>query len=373
MSTHIPGASTRKDDHIRLAAAQQSEVKHSEYDDVELRHHALAGVSPEQVSLKTQVGPWDFVAPLFINGMTGGTDTALPINRALARAAAETGLPMASGSVGVALDYPDDPRAVESFKVIRQENPSGLVFANIGGGRGVDDAVRAVELLNADGLQIHLNTVQETVMPEGSRDFSSWLGHIEQICQRLAGYEIPVIVKEVGFGLSAKTLERLYEAGVCIADVSGSGGTHFGRIENSRRDLSSSKQRDYSFLNDWGSSAVQCLLDAYQARIEGKHLPQILSSGGVRNPLDVVRSLALGARAVGVAGSFLTVAMEQGAEGLVSTINGWLKQVGELQGILGATSPQDLQYTDVLLHGAPAEFAAARGIDVRALMMRKEL
>src|SRR5690625_3769550 len=223
-------AQSRKDDHIRLAAAQQEHLTggRNAFDDVAFIHHALAGINVDAVDITAQLGPWTLPAPMYINGMTGGIETALPINAALAEAAAATGVPMASGSVAVALEQPE---TAPSFTVIREHNPDGIVWANLGAGRTLDHAKAAVDLLEADGLQIHVNPIQETVMPEGSRDFGVWLELIEDIVD---GVEVPVIVKEVGFGLSAKTIRQLYDIGVRIVDVAGSGGTNFARIENQR-------------------------------------------------------------------------------------------------------------------------------------------
>lgn len=358
-------SASRKDDHIRLAAAQQPGITSDRraFDDLAIRHHALAAISPEKVDLRTAVGPWQFPAPFFINGMTGGTETAGQINRALAQAAALTGVPMASGSVGVALD---DPAATDSFTVIRKENPDGIVLSNIGAGRSVDDAQRAVKLLNADGLQIHINAVQETVMPEGSRNFSTWLGLLENIVNSL---DVPVVIKEVGFGLSARTLVQLHEIGVSIADVSGTGGTDFARIENDRRTGS-----EYSYLSaaaGFGTSTPECLLDASTlSGTEQSEQMTLLASGGVRHPLDVVRALALGARAVGVAGTFLTIAMNDGAEALTETLQSWIRQLANIHALFGAATPEELRNTDVLIRGATREFAELRGIDLPALSAR---
>ncbi|MFC0672824.1 type 2 isopentenyl-diphosphate Delta-isomerase [Brachybacterium hainanense] len=348
-------AASRKEDHIRLAHEQRrGPAARNDFDDVEIVHHALDGIDIDDVSLETRVGPWTWSAPLYINGMTGGTGTAHTVNRALAIAARETGVPMASGSVGIALD---DPAAAASFRVIREENPDGFVMANIGAGRSAEDARRAVDLLQADALQLHLNAVQETIMPEGERSFSGWMRGLEEV---VAGAGVPVIVKEVGFGLSGRTLRRLAEAGVQVADVSGRGGTNFARIEAARR------SDDVSYLGTFGQSAVACLLEA---PAEG---PDLLASGGVRTPLDAVRSYALGARAAGVAGPFLTVALEGGAEGAVDEITAWLARIAELLALVGARSAQEALSTDVLVRGAAREGAQLRGIDLTALTHRTD-
>lgn len=352
-SSSRPG---RKDDHVRLASEQREDAPpHTDYDDLEFVHHALAGTSPERVDLSVTVGDWAWPTPFYVNGMTGGTETTARINRDLAIAAAETGMPMACGSMSVALE---DPIAAQGFTVIREENPNGFVMANLGAGRGPEDAKRAVGLLNADALQIHLNPVQETAMPEGTRDFSEWAHGLERIVEACP---VPVVVKEVGFGLSRPTLELLESIGVRLADVSGAGGTDFLRIENAR-----STGSDFSMLSGFGQSALACLIDA-PARS-----PRLLASGGVRHPYDVVKALACGARAVGVAGTFLQAVIDGGAEGLVEVVNTWQAQTRALFALLGAERADDLTRTDLLTRGRLGEFCRLRGIDVEALSRRSE-
>src|SRR5699024_8329089 len=155
-------------------------------------------------------------------------------------------------------------------------------WANLGAGRTLDHAKAAVDLLSADGLQMHVNPIQETVMPEGSRNFSSWLRLIEDI---VAGLNVPVIVKEVGFGLSAKTVGQLYNIGVRIVDLAGSGGTNFARIENARTPHSSSvidAHAKFDWLESMGLTAIDCLLDI----ATGNHQLTVLASGGVRQALE---------------------------------------------------------------------------------------
>src|SRR5690625_103856 len=353
-------AQSRKDDHIRLAADQQDQLagQPNAFDDVNFIHHALAGITVDSVDLTTQLGPWTLDAPIYINGMTGGTNLALPINTALAKAAAATGTPMASGSVAVALDRPE---TAESFTVIRKHNPDGIVWANLGAGRTLDHAKAAVDLLEADGLQLHINPIQEAVMPEGSRNFSDWLGLIESI---VTGLDVPVIVKEVGFGLSAKTVQQLYELGVRIVDVAGSGGTNFARIENRRSAHPSSvidAHAKWDWLEPMGLTAVDCLLDLTGGIPEDL---TVVASGGVRNPLDVVRAQALGANAVGLAGVMLRVAMSDGADGVTEVLKLFATRIRQVYALLGVATADQLRGTDVIITGASAERARARNIDV---------
>ncbi|WP_036284516.1 type 2 isopentenyl-diphosphate Delta-isomerase [Microbacterium luticocti] len=368
-------SSERKDQHVDLAAAQQAAPpSRNDFDDVAFVHHALAGIDRDRVSLRTSFAGITWPVPLYINGMTGGSDRTGRINRALAIAARETGIPIASGSMSIALREPD---TAPTFRVLRDENPDGFVLANLSADADPDQARRAVELVDANALQLHLNSVQETVMPEGSRGFSAWPAAIEAI---VAAVDVPVVVKEVGFGLSRRTLERLAGLGVAVADVSGAGGTDFARIENSRR-----PEADYAFMAGWGQSAVCCLLDAAHRDTTGptaadatpsatpatpSPIPALLASGGVRTPLDVVRALALGARAVGVSGVFLHAVLGGGEEALVAKIRAWLTQLGQLHALLGASDPAALTATDLLLRGAVHEFCELRGIDAAAYSRR---
>ncbi|MFT3798996.1 type 2 isopentenyl-diphosphate Delta-isomerase [Microbacterium sp.] len=352
-------ASTRKDDHVRLAAQQQGAADAGTlgngFDDVTFLHHALDGIDADAVELGVHIAGAAWPLPIYINAMTGGSASTGRINRQLAIAARETGVAIASGSMSVALD---NPSLLGSFRVIRDENPDGFVLANVGIERSPDDARRAVEALRADALQVHVNSVQETVMPEGSRAFSRWPASLEAI---VAASDVPVIVKEVGFGLSARTLTRLRDLGVAYADVSGTGGTDFVRIENSRR-----PDGDYDYLVGWGQSAVACLLDAPAER------PVLLASGGVRTPLDVVKTLALGAAAAGVSGGFLSTVLDGGAEALIERLGRWRGHLTALLALLGAATPADLVRTDLIVDGATAAFAHARGIDLPALARRSE-
>lgn len=355
MNDRLRVTSQRKDDHLALAGEQaRTPAARNDFDDLEFVHHALDGVTADQVDLSVEVAGHTWPLPVYVNGMTGGTDTTAKINRAIAIAARETGIAMGTGSASIALDH----RAAEaSFRVVRDENPDGFVMANIGVGRSADDARRAVDLLQANALQLHLNAVQETVMPEGTRDFSTWMQSVEAV---VSASPVPVIVKEVGFGLSRRTLRQLRELGVTIADISGTGGTDFVRVENDRRE-----HQDYRALIGFGQSAVVGLLDAPELDMT------LLSSGGVRSPLDVVKALALGARGAGVAGSFLAPAMEGGAEALVPVVERWRDQLRGLFALLGARQASELTTTDVLIRGRVREYCGLREIDPAAYARRR--
>ncbi|KAF0847232.1 type 2 isopentenyl-diphosphate Delta-isomerase [Nocardia caishijiensis] len=345
----------RKDDHVRHAVNhRRNHSGGNDFDSVAFVHHALAGIDSTDVRLGVDFAGKHWNSPLYVNAMTGGSTNTGEINRQLAIAARETGVPIASGSMSA---YFRDPAVAGTFRVLRAENPDGFVLANVNANATLDQVRSAIDLLEADALQIHVNSVQEVVMPEGDRAFAGWPRRIEEI---VAGVPVPVIVKEVGFGLSRQTVTWLREVGVAVADVGGRGGTNFARIENDRR-----AGADFAFIEQWGQSTAACLLDC--TGITGI---DISASGGIRSPLDMARALALGAKATGVAGAFLETLVDHGTEALVAKITTWLDQLRNIMTVLGATTPAELTGRDVLVTGELAGFCALRGIDVACLAHR---
>ena len=345
----------RKDDHIEIAYRQYNAQAESGFEHVRFIPNALPQLALNDVDTSVKVfdetTKWD--TPLYINAMTGGSKKGENINESLARVAAKTGLAMASGSLSAALK---NPRLAETFSVIRRFNPQGFVMANVSAGASAEQAIKAVEILQANALQIHLNAAQELVMSEGDRDFSAWLNNIETIVSALDSMKVPVVVKETGCGMSARDVLRLQNVGVRAVDVGGRGGTNFVAIENARR----GRKSDYEFLDSWGLTTVESLLDiaqcdeilceprdcadsCYSARM------QVFASGGVRTPLDVVRSLRLGASAAGVAGEFLHTLINEGEDALVEQIESWKAQIRVIMALLGCKNIEDLRENSRIL------------------------
>lgn len=357
--------SARKDDHVRISEELRN-VQHNGFDDIRFMHQSFNELSRESVDISTSVtgSPWQ--VPFYINAMTGGSEMTGRINADLAKAAATAGVAMASGSVSVALK---DPSLAPSFEVIRENAPEAFIFANVGPTVTAEKARRAVQLLDANALQVHVNPAQELVMPEGDHDFRGWLDRIEEI---VAEVPVPVVVKEVGFGLSSKSIAQVRAHGVHTVDVSGRGGTDFAAIEKRRRG-----DRAYSYLAGWGQSTVECLLETLGdfpvQPANPRHHVEILASGGVRSPFDVVRALAMGARAVGVSGHFLHLLIEEGLDALISELTSWTEEVRTLMTLLGTPNVPALLQTDLLVSGKTAEFANLRGIDLPELARRSEL
>lgn len=348
-------AQQRKDDHVNLALVQQAKMNKSAFDEIRFIHHSFSNVDYQSIDISTTWAQTHHKLPFYINGMTGGSTYTKQFNDLLSKLAHETGLPMASGSVSVALS---EPSVKDSFTIIRKNNPNGFVMANLGAHHNLENAKRAVDLLNANALQIHLNTPQEVVMPEGDRDFSMWQENIQNIVENLG---LPVIVKEVGFGMSRQTMDELVTLGVKNIDVSGRGGTNFVNIENSRRD-----SIDFSLLGEWGQTTPESLLESLSLQGE----VNILASGGVRNYYDIVKALALGAKAAGLSGKFLATVHEKGLDEAVQTVHNWAGAIKQILLLLNCQNIEDLKQTQLLINGSLREYALAREIDYKYLANR---
>jgi isopentenyl-diphosphate delta-isomerase len=240
-------------------------------------------------------------APLLISSMTGGTDRASAINRNLAEAAQAAGIAMGLGSQRAALEKPE---LADSFRV-RDRAPSVLLFANLGAvqlnyGYGLDQCRKAVDMIQADALILHLNALQEAVQPEGNTNFAGLLAKIEAVCRNLP---VPVIAKEVGWGISEQVARQLAGAGVAAIDVAGSGGTSWSQVEMHRAADPTSARVAAAFV-DWGIPTAQAIGNVRTAAPG----TTVIASGGLRSGLDVAKCVALGAALCGLASPFLKAA-----------------------------------------------------------------
>jgi isopentenyl-diphosphate delta-isomerase len=346
---------TRKLEHIRLALAQRNGER-SGFQDIRFVHPSFPEINLDEISLETQIGGLKFSSPILINAMTGGAEQTKAINRELALVAAETGLAMAVGSQRAAIQ---DPSLISTYSVVREVNPRGILIANLGANAGVREARLAVEMIGADLLQLHVNAPQELTMPEGDRSFRGLLQRIEEIVQNSP---VPVIVKEVGFGMSLETYQKLLEAGVRIIDVGGRGGTNFIRIENERRGGSK-----YSSLEEWGQTTVISLLEASPFL---EHAT-FIASGGIKHALDIAKSLALGASAVGIAGLFLRILQYKGRQALIEQIGHFHEELRVIMTLLGCKNITNLRNVPLVITGYTAAWCQARGIDIHAYAKRR--
>lgn len=299
------------------------------FDDVFLYHNSLPEIDFAEINTSTTFLNKRVNFPLMVNAMTGGSDFTQGINEDLARAASEFNIPMAVGSQTI---LSEDEDAVESFRVVRQVMKDGIVIANLNGHATLDEARYAVELLGADGLQIHLNPAQELAMEEGDRNFKNILLNISNLVQQL---EVPIIVKEVGFGLSAEVIESLYQVGIRHVDVSGFGGTNFFEVENLR-----TPDNDLSELYGWGIPTAMAIVEA--KKLDHPDL-QIVSSGGVKNSLHIAKSIVLGASMVGISGEILSYLIHGGYEYTLKYIANLIYKTKMIMLLTGAKNIRELQ------------------------------
>ncbi|QNQ80401.1 type 2 isopentenyl-diphosphate Delta-isomerase [Lactobacillus sp. PV034] len=311
--------SQRKEEHLALAKMFFNKEIPSDFDYIHLIRPALPESSYQTKSINTRLFGKTIAAPIYINAMTGGSQTSLRINKTLGQAAAKANIPLALGSASILEKEPDQ---LQSFYVARQENPDGLLFANVNPNTSSQSVKTIVRDLNADALQIHLNTVQEAAMPEGDRNFF-WLDNLKEIRNSI---DIPIIIKEVGQGLDKDTITILQKEGFEYFDLGGSGGTDFAKIENSRR-----PHHELSFLEDINLSTPKALLWLQAAHDFPK---QLFASGGIRNSLDIFKCLVLGANFVGMASHFLEFAY-RGTDELTKEIENIKDQLVMLTALFG--------------------------------------
>lgn len=339
----------RKNEHVEIAMAQ-GDATISDFDEIRFVHHSIPSVDVDDIDLTSQLKDFTLDQPLYINAMTGGSEWTKQINEKLAVIARETGIAMAVGSTHAALR---NSKMASSFSIVRDTNPNGIIFSNVGADVPVDKAVESVKLLDAQALQVHVNAPQELVMPEGNRTFSTWMENLAQIVSRV---DVPVIVKEVGFGMSKETIKSLNEIGVRYVDVSGRGGTNFVDIENERRTY-----KDMDYLGLWGQTTVESLLESasYQQDMD------ILASGGVRTPLDAVKCLALGASAVGMSRPFLNQVENYGITETLNYTEQFTDHIKKIMTMLDVKTIKDLKQTQMVFSPKLQSWIEQRGLDIR--------
>ncbi len=298
----------RKQDHIRLALDPKVQTKAHGLDAVELIHEALPDLSFSEINIETEIGVGrtakKLSSPLFISSMTAGHVEGYAINKALAQLSSRRQILMGVGSQRRELL---DATARSEWKNLRKEAPHALLVGNLGLTQLIHTPIALVreliDSLEALGLFIHLNPLQEVLQPEGTPDFRGGLEKIEEIAKSLS---VPVIVKEVGCGFSVETLKRLEATGIYAVDVSGFGGTHWGRIEGLRADQNSVQAQAAATFSQWGISTLESMLNAKEAHVTY----QVWASGGVRNGLEAGKLLALGGTMVGLAQPWLAAYKE---------------------------------------------------------------
>ena len=332
---------SRKDDHIRINRVENvASGLTAGFDEIHLRHESLPELSLDEIDLSTIFLGKKINSPILISSMTGGTEEGDQINERLAEAAERYGIPMGVGSQRISLQC-----VMQSSKFnIRKIAPSIPIYANLGAvqlnyGLDVEHCQRAVDLIDADALILHLNPLQEALQPEGQTNFSGLLQKIETVCKKV---KIPVIVKEVGWGISIQTAKKLVDVGVECIDVAGAGGTSWALVEKFRNTEPWRIEMCENF-KDWGIPTAQNI-SLLKMKLPG--IP-IIASGGIRNGIDAAKSIALGASLAGAAGSIFKVAMES-QNALNLKIHQWIQELKITMFVTGSRTLKDLNDGKIL-------------------------
>lgn len=305
---------SRKDSHIDICLKSAVDQEAHFFDRFRFEHNALPELNFDDVDTTAELFGKKITAPLVITSMTGGTENTKEINRNLAFAAEKHGIPMGLGSQRVMIEKPE---TAETFKV-REIAPNIIIFANLGAvqlnyGFGLDECKKLIDSVDADALCLHLNPLQEAIQPEGNRNFSGLLKKIEKLVKSL---DVPVIIKEVGAGLSSKNVKQLAEIGVKLIDIAGVGGTSWAYIEGKRNQNSNNLGEIFA---DWGNPTPIVIKQC--SNINGLDL---IAGGGIRSGLDIAKAICLGAKYASMGLPFLksaTKSKESAANLLGEVIN----------------------------------------------------
>ncbi|MFQ5975528.1 MAG: type 2 isopentenyl-diphosphate Delta-isomerase [Candidatus Hydrothermarchaeales archaeon] len=353
---------SRKLDHIKIALRETVESKTKNgFGDIALVHRALPEVDKDEVDVGIEFLGRKFKAPIVIAGMTGGHEKAIRINKNLAIAAEKLGIPMGVGSQRAAIE---DKTLEETYYVARENAPNAFLIGNLGAvqfnkGYTIKEAEKAVEMIKANALAIHLNPMHEAVQPEGDVNFKGSLSQIK----KLSDLSVPIIIKETGAGIAREEAKLLEKAFVSALDVGGLGGTSFAAVEYFR--LTENRSRGKRFWN-WGIPTAISTIET----VENTSLP-IISTGGIRNGIEIAKALALGATACGMALPLLGKAI-QGPEQVIDHITEVVEELKIAMFLVGAKDTAELRKADLVITGKTKEWLESRNIDCKKYANRRQ-
>jgi isopentenyl-diphosphate delta-isomerase len=357
----------RKAEHLRVSLKRdvQARLATTGFENTHFIHRALPEIDKQKIDLSTTVFAHKFSAPLIVGAITGGTLEATKINSAVAEAVEELGLGMGVGSQRAAIE---DKRLEKTFAIARKKAPTAFLIANIGGvqlvnGYGMREAKKAIEMIEADAIAVHLNSLQEVVQPEGQTNFKGILARIGELAEEL---DKPIIAKETGAGIAWEEAKKLESAGAGGIDVSGVGGTSFAAVECYR-----AKKQGTSFQRmlgdvfwDWGIPTAASLVEVSQT----VNIP-VIASGGLRNGVEMAKALALGASLTSLSHPMLQVAAK-GAKETMSMLSSLIEELRNTMFLVGADSAQALRKVSVVITSETAEWLRMRGFNIDSYARR---
>ncbi len=336
---------TRKEEHLHISLEEDIQIEGvtTGLEKYHFLHQALPEIDATAIDLSVTLFGKQLKAPLIISPMTGGIEAARRINRNLAQAAQAMGIAMGVGSQRAAID---DPEVAITYQV-RDVAPDILLFANLGAvqlnhGFGVAECRQVVEMIQADALILHLNPLQEALQEEGNTNFAGLLSKIGQVCRELP---VPVIVKEVGSGISQAVAQRLAAAGVAGIDTAGAGGASWSEVEKhrARSEISSKVAAAFS---QWGIPTAESIRTVQQ----GAPSITLIASGGIRTGIDAAKAICLGADAAGIATPFLKAAIIS-VEAVTQAIEEIIEGLRVTMFCIGAANLGQLRYSPFLQTG----------------------
>jgi isopentenyl-diphosphate delta-isomerase len=351
----------RKADHIRISLNHNVQARKTTtgFEDIYFVHKALPEVDKRKIDLSTTVFNHKFAAPIIAGAITGGTLEAERINATIAEAVEKLKLGMGVGSQRAAIE---DRKLEKTFAIARKKAPTAFLIANIGGvqlvnGYGLKEVKRAIEIIEADAVALHLNSLQEATQPEGQTNFKGVLGEIAGISRNL---DKPIIAKETGAGIAAEEARKLADAGVKGIDVSGAGGTSFAAVEHYRtkNPENTSHHRLGRLFWDWGIPTAVSVTEVSKT----VNIP-VIASGGIRDGIDVAKALALGASMASLSQPILHAAVRDVRE-TVDCLSLLMEELRNVMFLVGAESVQALQRAPLVIVGKTAEWLKIRGFRI---------
>lgn len=343
----------RKLEHIKYALELGDGPASTHFEDLRFLHNCLPEINPADIVVSGQMLGKEIAFPFLIDAVTGGTDAVAEVNADLAQVAAACGIPMAVGSQFGAVG---DGCWQESYSIVRQYNPDGIVFANMSALATPEQAQTAVDMINADAIEIHLNAAQELFMPEGDKDYS---GMIENIAAIKEYVSVPVIIKETGCGIAAEQFSLCQTKGFNVFDCAGAGGTNFPAIEARRAGIVLSD--DFA---GWGVPTAWSLVDAAMTLRKDCFL---IASGGIRTAAEAARAFALGADLVGITGPILRLVIEKDVKTAAEYVKGLVEGLVKYMSLLGCQNVNELRNVPLIITGETKTFIECRGYELKSL------